>query len=138
MTLQRLIAKLLFGVFLVACCDLDSGCSQYPHSGDLGQFLLKRIVDNGGKIATLQTPPQLQGEWKYSDENIGTIIESDDITLEQVDRFLRAIYGAPSKGGNTPAGDIQWVVPAKTSGVSIWYCKGGKGIQISILKPLRF
>jgi hypothetical protein len=133
-----MIAKLLFGVFLVAFCNLFSGCAQYPHSGDLGQFLLQRIVDNGGKITTLQTPPQLRGEWKYSDGKLGTSIASDDITLEQVDRFLSAIYGAPSTGGNTPAGDVQWVVPAKKAGVSIWYYKAGKGIQISILKPLKF
>ena len=124
------------GIFIVIFGVWVNGCASHQNSGDLGHFLILKIVANGGKVPTPPSLPQLTGEWSYSDENLGTAITSDNITLEQVDHFLRAIYGVPSKGGKTPAGDVQWVVPARTAGVSIWYYKKGKSVQISIFKPL--
>ncbi len=127
----------LAGIFLILLGILVGGCAIHQSSGDLGHFLILKIAANGGKVPTPHSLPQLVGKWSYSDENLGTAITSDNVTLEQVDSFLRAIYGAPSEGGKTPAGDVQWVVPAKTAGVSIWYYRKGNGVQISILKPLK-
>ena len=123
-------------VFIVVVCIWLSGCTTRHQSGDLGYFLILKIISNGGKATASKPLPQLVGEWSYSNEKCGTAILSDKVTVGQVDRFLRAIYGVPSEGGKTPAGDVQWVVPARTAGVSIWYYKKGKSVQISIFKPL--
>ena len=122
---------------LVVSAIWGGGCASRQNSGSLGDFLLVKIKTNGGKVTPSHPPPSLVGEWEYSDEKFGTVIKSDVVTLEQVDHFLRRIYGPPSKGGKTAAGDIQWVVPARTAGVSIWYFKMGKGIEIDILKPIK-
>lgn len=123
----------IMSLIVSICCD---GCANHQTSGDFGHFMIVKIKANGGESRTSTSLPQLTGKWSYSDDKAGTRITSNNITFEQVDHFLRSLYGVPSYGGKTFAGDVQWVVPARTAGVSIWYYREGQAVKITILKPL--
>ena len=80
------------------------------------------------------TPPV--AHWTRTQDRFGTVLETSDMTFQQVDQFLTGAFGKPNEAGNTAEGQMQWVIPAKVAGVSIWYSKKGDGVKISVLKPL--
>ena len=74
--------------------------------------------------------------WERRQDRFGTVLETSNMTFQQVDQFLRDTFGKPNEAGNTAEGQVQWVIPARVVGVSIWYSKKGDGVKISVLKPL--
>jgi hypothetical protein len=129
---------------LVALLAVVAGCAKPHESGDLGQFLVMEVKAWGGKAVSLNGLPKLVGSWTYERhqgeavtfEN-GTVIWSKDISFNQIDAFLRQLYGAPVRSGTTPENEQQWTMPAKVAGCSIWYSKHGDGVQVTVLKPFK-
>jgi hypothetical protein len=106
------------------------------HRGGLAQFLEARVEAFGGRLALRPNAPQLHGSWTYREDQFGGDIKTQNISLQQFDSFIKDYIGSPVEGGKTPEGDVQWVIPAKTMGVSIWYSKLDEGVQITVLRPL--
>lgn len=127
---KLLIIYLLALVFVL-------GCRSHQASGSLGDFVLKRITAYGGTPPPLSATGKLPAHWTYTEDRHGILITTRDVSFEEVDRFLRDAYGNPTEGGKTPDGHNQWVIPARVSGVAIWYAKTISGVQININPPLK-
>jgi len=120
-----------------ACFALGCGCRTHTVSGSLNAFILSKVVGYGGAAPSGGSSNVMVGKWTVSVDNFGTLIQTDKINFEQVDRFLKELYGAPAAAGRTTEGHRQWVIPARTAGVAIWYLATGEGVRIIINKQLR-
>jgi hypothetical protein len=130
--------RTLLFVVLTASCVM-AGCSTYRSRGSLDQFLACEIERHGGRaVAPVFLGDGLLSErWKFKRDRFGTVVWTRDIAFDNVDAFLRRIYGSPEEAGITNEQQQQWVIPARTAGVSIWYSREGDGVKITILQPLR-
>ena len=105
----------------------------------LDQVLMAEIERWGGKpVAQGSAPavPALRARWTVKRDNFGTVLETGDLSFQQVDGYLRRAFGPPSKAGVTGDNHQQWVIPAKVAGTAIWYSESGGGIRITVSKPL--
>jgi hypothetical protein len=133
--MKRLALTVLLGL-----ASLASGCKTTGHvSGRLDEILPTEITRYGGHAITIPSESvyAANGEWTIKRDRFGVVLQASDVDFEQVDGFLREVYGTPSKGGKTGEHQQQWVIPAKVAGVSIWYAKmENGGVQVTVLKPL--
>ncbi len=89
-----------------------SGCKSHQASGSLGDFVLKRVTAYGGKSPPSSSTGKLPAHWTYAGDRHGILITTRDVSFEEVDKFLRGVYGTPTEGGKTPSGYTQWVIPS--------------------------
>ena len=124
-------------IFLVSLAWLSSSCSTHRMSGELDNFLVAEIRRYGGNAGIHEKGVGLGGRWIYERDRFGTVIRSGDVKFEALDQFLKLAYGAPSKAGTTSEQQQQWVIPAKSAGVSIWYSKLDDGVGVTVLSSLK-
>ena len=72
-------------------CQHPSGLPTSHLSGSLSDLLAPEITAYGGHIPVVHPEPALSNaRWTRWRDRFGTVIESSEITFEQVDLFLRA------------------------------------------------
>ena len=114
--------KIVFPLFFAGVACIVLGCSTSERSANLYDILAPEIKSYGGRMPVSQdgpTPPV--AHWTRTQDRFGTVLETSDMTFQQVDQFLTGAFGKPNEAGNTAEGQMQWVIPAKVAGVSIWY-----------------
>ena len=126
--------KLRIGILLMGLAII--GCRTNQTSGRLDLFVLNEAKAYGGRGQPRQVAVELSGNWGYSRDQLGTVIQCNDVTFQEVDQFFRSLYGDPKEAGTNAEGQPQWVIPAKVAGVSFWYSKLGDGVRITVLKAL--
>src|SRR5580704_6338795 len=116
---------------------LVSGCATQAGHGNLDQFILRKVRENGGMGPEVNQAVHLVGHWTFSDDRYGTSIRSSDVTFVQIDQFLRGMYGDIwTKQLND--GSSIYAVPTRVAGVTIWYKKTAGSIEVDINKALPY
>jgi hypothetical protein len=123
--------------FVVCFALLPVGCKTGDVNGRLDQVLLPEVERWGGNARGQGTAPPVTARWTVERDRFGTVLQTSDLSLEQVNDFLSQAFGTPSKGTTTVGEKQQWVIPARTAGVSIWFCEAHHGVRITVLKPLK-
>jgi hypothetical protein len=127
--------SLKFHSFILALGLVIAGCAARQLSPRLDVFVFHEIKMYGGRVMISRNKEELSGKWDYSRDKFGTLIQCHGSSFETIDHFFRSFYGTPLPAGKNAEGQPQWVIPAKTAGVSIWYSKLDDGVQIDIIKP---
>jgi len=122
--------------FFVCFALFVPGCKTSVVTGRLDEVLMPEVKRWGGNPEVQGNAPTVRARWTIERDRFGTVLQTADLNFEQVNGFLVQAFGAPSKGGMTVDHHQQWVIPAKTAGVSIWYSESGNGVRITVLKPL--
>jgi hypothetical protein len=64
--------------------SLVNGCATQAEHGNLEQFILGKVQENGGVHREVDQAAPLMGRWTFFDDRYGTFIRSHDITFAQV------------------------------------------------------
>jgi hypothetical protein len=112
-----------------------AGCGTNQTSDRLDRFLISEAKAYGGRIPTRQDEAKLVGEWTFTRDQFGTVIQCSGVTFQAIDKFFRSSYGTPKQVGKNAEGRMQWAIAARVAGVSFWYSEFKGGVQITILKP---
>jgi len=113
------------------------GCNTGVVTANLHDVLISEMTRWGGRPTVPENPATGPARWIIKRDRFGTVLYSADLTFKQVDEYLARAFGPPRKAGITADGHQQWVIPATTAGVSIWYAEADGGIRITVLKPLK-
>ncbi len=105
--------------FLVILIGLLCGCVHEHFTkgrGDVGQFILRKGIDLGGRPKSTNGLPIVQDRWQFVEDEFGVLVDipvSQSLALET---FLRSTFGAPShETGNFTLWNVQDV------GVAIYF-----------------
>jgi len=126
-------ALVLFVCFVLVA----PGCNTGVVTANLHDVLISEMRRWGGRPTVPENPATGPAHWIIKRDRFGTVLYSADLTFKQVDEYLARAFGPPRKAGITADGHQQWVIPATTAGVSIWYAEADGGIRITVLKPLK-
>jgi|GEM_PF-6860581 len=122
--------------FFVCLALLVPGCKTGVVTGRLDEVLMPEVRRWGGTPEVHVDAPTVPARWTVKRDRFGTVLQTADLSFEQVNGFLTQAFGPSSKGGVTADHHQQWVIPAKAAGVSIWYSEAVDGVRITVLKPL--
>ena len=129
---MRLPVCVLLLLLLFTACEST-------YRGRLDEFIVKRVSAYGGHPATDTSAMPLIGRWKVTTDEFGCVIETGDIGIEAIDKFVCGAYGPPTHRTLVSDGSVQYVVSAKTAGVAIWFRATTNGtLRITINKPMHF
>ena len=128
----RLLSRGLVVLLLFTACEST-------YYGRLDEFIVGRVSAYGGNPAKEESIAPLIGRWKASTDEFGCVIETRDVGIEALEKFVSGAYGLPSRRTLVSDGSVQYVVSARTAGVAIWFrAMTNRAVRITINKPMHF
>ncbi len=123
------------GLTLLCGCGHDE-MSFTKGTGDMGQFVMQQALKRGAHPVTTNSLPAVAGEWRYSEDQYGVVLQLPRERFSDVDGFLRQAFGTPAHepSETTDGGRLGWYA-AKTIGVGIQFGYDRERTQVIVLRP---
>ena len=105
-------------------------------TGDLGQYIIQQALKCGAKTVRTNDLPPIKGEWKYSEDQYGVVVQLGKERFEEVQTFLRKAFGPPAQepDATTDGGKLGWYA-ARTTGIGLHFGYNKERTQVIILRP---
>src|ERR1051325_3477013 len=104
--------------------------------GDPRQYIIQQALKCGAnKISTNDLPP-LKGDWKYSEDQYGVVLQLGRDQFDEVQSFLKRAFGPPAHEASesTDGGKLGWY-SAKRIGIGLQFGYDKKRTQVIVLRP---
>jgi hypothetical protein len=129
---------------IAVCCALLIGCTHGKEmrftrgKGDIGPFILEHALKRGARPVATNALPPIGGEWRYSEDEDGVVLQLPREQFDQIAAFLRHTFGPPTQEPTktTTGGKLGWYA-ARTIGVGLQFGYHAKRTQVIVLRPAR-
>jgi len=124
------------GLALVCGCARDKEMRFTKGTGDMGQFVMQQALKRGARPVTTNSLPTVGGEWRYSEDQFGVVLQLSRERFSDVQAFLRQAFGPPAQEPTetTDSGKLGWYA-AKTIGVGLQFGYDRERTQVIVLSP---
>jgi hypothetical protein len=104
--------------------------------GDAGQFILKQALICGAHPATTNGLSAIDGQWRYSVDKDGAVIQLPREQFSEVQLFLRQAFGSPEQEpvDRSDGGKMDWY-QARKIGIGIIYYSDPTNTIVAIVRP---
>jgi len=127
---------------IAVSCALLSGCTHDKEmcftkgKGDIGPFILEHALARGARPVATNDLPTVSGEWRYSEDQHGVVLQLPRERFSEVEAFLRHTFGPPAQEptDTTTGGKLGWYA-AKTIGVGLQFGYDAERTQVIVLRP---
>src|SRR5437762_2762384 len=112
---MRILTPLIAISFSLLCGCAHDEMHFTKGKGDMGQFVMQQALKRGARPVSTNSLPALGGEWRYSEDQYGVVLQLPRERFSEVQAFLRQAFGAPEQEpmATTAGGKLGWYA-AKT------------------------
>lgn len=122
-------------------CALLSGCSHDKEmcftkgQGEVGPVILQYALSRGARPVATNDLPAVAGEWRYSEDEHGVVLQLPRERFDEVVAFLRHTFGPPAQEptDTTTGGKLGWYA-VKTIGVGLQFGYDTERTQVIVLR----
>ena len=102
----------------------------------MGQFIMQQALKRGARPVTTNSLPVVRGEWRYSEDQYGVVLELPRERFSDVRAFLRQAFGPPAHEPSETlvGGKLGWYAPT-TIGVALQFGYDRERTQVTVLRP---
>ena len=121
----------------VAGCSTTEEMRFVPGRGDAGQFLLRHAVARGGSPDLSKSMSEIQGPWRYSEDEFGVFVRLPREKFEQVESLLLQAFGPPRLGpSETTDNGMLGVYRLTEQGGAIQFGYDSEGTYVIVIRRL--
>ena len=133
--MRILTSSVVLGLVLLNGCARDE-MRFTKGKGDLGPFILQHALVRGARPVATNGLPAIGGEWRYSEDQYGVVLQVPREHFPEVQAFLRHTFGTPAHepSATTDGGELGWYA-AKDIGVGLQFGHDQKRTQVIVLRP---
>lgn len=136
-TMERQYLALITVCLALLCgCAHDREMRFTKGKGDMGQFILQQALKRDARPVATNNLPTITGEWRYSEDQYGVVLQLPRERFPEVQTFLRQAFGPPAQEATdtTDGGKLGWYKP-KAIGVALQFGYNPERTQVIILRP---
>jgi len=133
--MRILTSSVVLGLVLLSGCARDE-MHFTKGKGDIGPFILQHALTRGARPVTTNSLPAVAGEWRYSEDQYGVVLQLPLERFADVQALLRQAFGPPAHepSETTDGGQLGWYA-AKDIGVGLQFGHDRKRTQVIVLRP---
>ena len=123
---------------LILLLGFLSGCAHQQFTsgrGDVGQFIIKRVLLYGGTPLVTNDLPHIGNDWRYSEDANGIGIRMPYDRCGAVEQFFQRAFGPADVGPRQGARFGQYMLTR--DGCAIQFTCDRAGTQVIVLRPGR-
>ena len=127
---------IVVGLALICGCAQDDEMRFTKGKGDIGPFILQHALSRGARPVATNDLPAVAGEWRYSEDEHGVVLQLPRERFDEVVAFLRYTFGPPAQEptDTTTGGKLGWYA-AKTVGVGLQFGYDRERTPVIVLRP---
>lgn len=105
-------------------------------AGDMGQYIIQQALKCGATIVSSNDLPAIKGDWKFSEDQYGTVLQLGRERFDEVQAFLRKAFGTPAHepDATTDGGKLGWYA-VRTTGIGLQFGYNKERTQVIVLRP---
>jgi len=134
---MRILASLfLFSLLILGGCSSEDEMRFTKGTGDMGNFLVEHALKLGAHSLSTNGLPTIGGEWHYSEDQYGVVLQLSRERFSEVETFLLQAFGTPAQvpTETTTGGKLGWYSP-KTIGVALQFGFDQEQTQVIVIRP---
>jgi hypothetical protein len=126
----------VFALSLGICVNAEEEMQFTKGTGDMGHYIIQQALKCGANVVTTNDLPALKGEWKFSEDRFGAVLQLGPERFEEVQAFLCKAFGPPSHEADatTDGGKLGWYA-ARTTGIGLQFGYNKERTQVIVLRP---
>jgi len=134
--MQILTPLIAAGLALLCGCGHKDEMRFTKGSGDMGQFIMQQALKRGARPVATNSLPAVAGEWRYSEDQYGVVLQLPRERFSDVQAFLRQVFGPPAHepSETTDGGRLGWYA-AQTIGVVVQFGYDRERTQVIVIRP---
>jgi hypothetical protein len=135
MNFIKWLNSLVLAVFCF-CAHAEEEMRFTKGSGDMGEYIIQQALKCGAKVVSTNNLPPIKGDWKFSEDKYGVVLQAGRDRFDEVQLFLKKAFGAPAHDATetTDGGKLGWYA-VRIIGIGLQFGYDAKQTQVIVLRP---
>jgi len=121
---------------LCLCVHAEEEMQFTKGAGDMGQYIIQQALKCGANVVATNDLPSLKGDWKFSEDRFGAVLQLGPKRFNDVQAFLKKAFGPPAHEADATmdGGKLGWYA-VRTTGIGLQFGYNKQRTQVILLRP---